>query len=521
MTTKEKNNYKDRAFDFGKTKISNRLERDLSEEIYSDYITKGVFDHRKYLEIKRECYFSAIESVETYPLIKLIALKQYLKDLTLSTDNKGVLLSLKTYSRHINHLMNINMLGAFHIEKGMYKRVMSYGYLHHNKVGRIYASITSLPSFPREIRSLLFQDYYINVDLVNAHFSILHNFAEKNFLSSDTLKQYLTDRQKILEYLCMELKLKDIGNAKKQITQLINLKNYKGSNVFLKKLFEEISLIREKIYESFFLERPDFGLECLNSEKFQAKTLEEKKVTLQVIYCQTRESEILLELRDFLVEKIKRKEQSWLEDTDMVEKKNGLECIPFNGGAYIKFEDNKIQESIPSLISEFNDKLPLYINFMIKEIKFDSVRLDERIFKRYVNICEFLAGIEQGVYNTLIKKLEVPPLILDRALVLDIKKGHDDNLITVANLKKAEAKKKKSEEKKKKARNETIKEKQPLTETEKQALTEKISSMVYLTFDERTKLEKAADLFRYNIYSKLLPHSETLEELKNLLEKRS
>jgi hypothetical protein len=253
------------------------IEKFFSDEMYSDSLTNSTFDYEKYLQNKKNKYFHALDILETCNIHRLIALREYLEDLQRSTSEPDLLSSLKDYSKKINHIMNIKTAKVSDTQKNMYRRIMSYGFLYPNNVGRLYTPIASLASLPKEIRSLLFKDYYINVDLVNSHVSILYHFAESNSLNNESLKKFLINHQELMEHLYAQLKLKNLAEAKKMVLQVVNFKHYSGKSPFLKEFFEDILIIREKIYDSFPLEKPLLMKHFMKDKAYQAKSLEEKK----------------------------------------------------------------------------------------------------------------------------------------------------------------------------------------------------------------------------------------------------
>jgi hypothetical protein len=123
------------------------------------------------------------------------------------------------------------------------------------------------------------------------------------------------------------------------------------------------------------------------------KSLDKKKVSAQAFFCQTRESEILLDLYVYLKDKEDRSDP-YLP----------LIFVPFFHGAYIKYGSPVNQANLASLLLEFN-KLNKFRTFKIKTIEPNKSLLDEKIFSRYAVVTAYMNKLTHKKRVCLMKAL--------------------------------------------------------------------------------------------------------------------
>jgi hypothetical protein len=74
-------------------------------------------------------------------------------------------------------------------------------------VGRLYSS-TSIQGFSREIRDYIFKNEYMNFDMVNAHPTILNNYAiDKKLALNGSLAEYIENRDVFINNVSSEFQL--------------------------------------------------------------------------------------------------------------------------------------------------------------------------------------------------------------------------------------------------------------------------------------------------------------------------
>jgi len=68
-------------------------------------------------------------------------------------------------------------------------------------IGRLFAQSVSLQNLPREFRGVIGTNYY-DIDMVNAHPSILYQYCKLNDIKCDNLEYYVNNRDEIIKNLC-------------------------------------------------------------------------------------------------------------------------------------------------------------------------------------------------------------------------------------------------------------------------------------------------------------------------------
>jgi hypothetical protein len=78
-----------------------------------------------------------------------------------------------------------------------FERDMLYGYPSNEQISRIYPEFSSMTLLTRQIRYYLFKYFYTDVDLVNAHLTILLDFAMYNNIDCPSLFLLVNNRNDI------------------------------------------------------------------------------------------------------------------------------------------------------------------------------------------------------------------------------------------------------------------------------------------------------------------------------------
>lgn len=302
-------------------------------------------------------------SIETYPISRLKSLKSYLEDLIIQLEsvpikiidseiyeivniqqyhhcdmldhikvpiNSNIMVKYKSYLDAINHILNLNSKKDIFYEKDnidysnvLISRVMAYQYNYDNHIGRLYSQRTSMQFFSREIRYYLFNDYYTDVDLTSAHPTILLGYAQRRNIRCDTLKNYVENKEDFISTISKEVSSEDglIKDTKIIILSTLNKINCNTKSNLLKKLHSDVVNIRESIWEYHFekLNEEPFLNELLKKEDFnKKKSLGKQKITVQSLYCHSKESEILINLHKFIGTELTNKVKSELKDEDLL-----------------------------------------------------------------------------------------------------------------------------------------------------------------------------------------------------------
>jgi hypothetical protein len=113
--------------------------------------------------------------------------------------------------------------------------------------GRLFADNASLQGLPREFRNALSQGLYWDIDMKNAHPTLLSQYCKKNGIRCDVLEEYIENRDAILETLCADNEM-DKSDAKTLFLSILN-GNEGGylNSEFLNKYRTEIKQIHKQI----------------------------------------------------------------------------------------------------------------------------------------------------------------------------------------------------------------------------------------------------------------------------------
>ena len=209
--------------------------------------------------------------------------------------------------------------------------------------GRRYAEGFGIQKLKKNIKVFLCSDSCYDIDMVNAHPSILLNIVKKHFpeIKHNRLEQYVTNRDEFL---------KSSGATKQQILISMNLnKPVKSSNQTFCKLDAEFKTIQKTIFDKFEskVELPD--------------VMKSHKETLK----QNKEGKYISSILNFYEDKILRKVQRNFKDK--------IHTICFDGFHL------DINEKIKKTISQLN-KMTDADGVKWAHKKFDkSVQIDEAI----------------------------------------------------------------------------------------------------------------------------------------------
>jgi len=189
---------------------------------------------------------------------------------------------------------------------------------------RVYANKgLSLSTFVREIRNALAADYYWDLDMVNAHPTILLKMCKEKSWVCDCLERYVNDRQEVLKEIDEHYQL--ILPAKQTINSLVYLggvpmlKNKDDEYDYLLKFRIEMSKIAENIKDA----NPKiFKLVSKN------KNSEREMLSSCMSYVLTTEEHKILTAMNNYLESNGRNVDILMYDGCGVRKKNGEPCFP-------------------------------------------------------------------------------------------------------------------------------------------------------------------------------------------------
>jgi hypothetical protein len=158
--------------------------------------------------------------------------------------------------------------------------------------GRLYAdSALSLQSFSKKIRNILAKDIYHDIDMVNAHPTILYQLCQRNKLETPELREYIEYRDCVLKHSSKRTILSIIyGNVKflkSPYLQRLADEMSKVCKHLANGSFSELSLILQTIENEILLKIVEFyGKERVGVLSFDGLLLYKDGKPLQLEECE-------------------------------------------------------------------------------------------------------------------------------------------------------------------------------------------------------------------------------------------
>lgn len=359
-------------------------------------------------------------TLERYPIVKLLILYDYLLDLALENPLRDGIDKLFPSNDEEN-----TFRGKIHTQLKVIERILyfpdeipttivghellminSYGYRSEHLKGRIYGHRNTMTLISRQCRYYLFKGMYFDLDLKNAHPTILLSYAHNFNLKVEVLERYVNNREDFLQ----EVTLKDgltRDEAKTVVLRCLNLISDKSVTPHLKPLHKDILSIREHMYKKNISENiTSLGEYTMTRESFKGKSYNKQKISLQSQYCATEESKSLYVLYEVCIRKglLNRNTLSNI-------KGRNLSFIPFFDGAYVNFE-NLDEDGVNQIIEDTN-KLIFPYSFVLKSVEPEWSFLKEETLYKYEKIHTFLGKLSETQYNKLLDSLGIPSFTLE------------------------------------------------------------------------------------------------------------
>lgn len=361
----------------------------------------------------------SFSTVEYYPISRLIVLFNYLSDLAIDhplsrhdklfedNDKSSTSGKIHTQLKVLEKILNLPEEVPCVVDRDTLIILNAYGYRSNHCKGRLYGQRNTMTLISRQCRYYLFKDQYFDVDLKNAHPSMLLFYAKSNGIEAPTLEEYVSNREEFLAKIVQESKLTR-DKAKTEVLRAINLLTDKYLAEQLHPLFKEILPIRGHLFNSNFRHtKTALGEYCLTRESFKKKNPNQLAVSLQSHFCTSEESKCLEVLREVCLQK------GLLDrDAKLSKDSRNLSFIPFFDGAYISFASLKRVKEVEEIIADTNELIAPY-RFEVKEIKPEWGYINEQDLKYYEKIHDFMSKLSASNIEKLLQFLEIPPFKLD------------------------------------------------------------------------------------------------------------
>jgi len=174
-----------------------------------------------------------------------------------------------------------------------------------------------LASFEKNIRACLAQKYYWDVDLVNAHPSIIQNYCKEVGLSCPVLDKFILERKEILEAIC-KINNRDRWWAKEECIKVFN-----GGVSIVHDILRDLMPEIEKIRDFVVLKYPEIKNIAYSIHKDERKA---KVTTLSLVF-QDKTRQLLECISNFMKTK-GRSLDVRIHDGGFIRKLDGEEVFP-------------------------------------------------------------------------------------------------------------------------------------------------------------------------------------------------
>ena len=270
------------------------------------------------------------------------------------------------------------------------QNIIKVNYNQKNKnIGRFFAKGSlSLQSLPRQIRHTIAKEFYYDIDIVNCHPIILYQYCKKNNIKTPKLKEYIDDRDKILNEIIENNQITK-EEAKKLILKITNGGEHNKSKcLFIRDYYDEIKEIHELICKIPENEKyVKIGKKNSDKKNGYNKNGSSVNVLLTDI-----ENNILNCMIDYLKNK-------------NIINKNVV--LVFDGLMILK---NNIKEPLEDIIKELQEyiknKIDYDMKIILKEMNEDIIIDEEDIPEREITNNEIIAMSDNEASDILLEKLK-------------------------------------------------------------------------------------------------------------------
>lgn len=369
----------------------------LSETYYKINILSD-----KILEKEEDNFSTKYISYELLPVIKSARLIKIIDFYIYENESKLTNFELAKYRKNVKILtllLSSISEGSYTFEyiKGVVylKSNSVYGYTKKYDYGRLYPKYVSINQLSREFRYYLFGNIYNDIDIVNAHPTILYNFAQEQNLHTPTLQLLVEDRDYFYEQIIKDYSY-DI-DPKKLVLISINMNKVNFTSLKLNSLVYDLRKIRESLYNLYENDenyRSAIDFRCDNNT-----TTDMKISKIQSLFCFNKETEHIMSFINFYKNKIP------------FELKEVNSFVPFFDGLYIfsnslvrlntsNMHIEKIKVDLDNIMKEYNETNK--IKFVKKNIQpiYKLISLED--FNR---IESAICGIENMSYDEIKKEI--------------------------------------------------------------------------------------------------------------------
>lgn len=362
---------------------------------------------------------NSFTTLEYYNIRKLLVLYAYLSDLAIdnpltasdellkASEKSTISGSVHTQLRLLERILNLPDNVPINVDGYKLVVVNAYGYRSYHCEGRIYGHINTMTLLSRQCRYYLFNDIYFDLDLVNAHPTILFSYAKENNIEAKILERYVFDREGFLQEVVSKDKITR-SEAKIAILRCLNLVSDVSLPATLKPLHSNILPIRNHLYQTNISQKvTNLGDYTMSRESFKGKSLERQKISLQAQYCASEESRCLEVLYEVCLHKGNLDRNVALNKT-----MRNISFIPFFDGAYIYFNNLSKKSEVQQILDDTNELISPN-SFELKDMKPEWSYIIEGDLKIYEIIESHIGSLSDSDFSKLLSYINIEPFSLD------------------------------------------------------------------------------------------------------------
>jgi len=267
--------------------------------------------------------------------------------------------------------------------------------------GRYYADKSiSAQGMMREVRHVIYDDYYIDLDIVNAHPVFLKWLCNNNNIKCDLLTKYIDDRENIIKDIISRNENIDREIVKNTFLSIINggcgkLQKLK-KNKFLDDFKKELTNIHNEICDKF---KTIYSLNIKIKQKQKKDLWNIKASTVNKMLCFI-ENQCLMIIHSYFNENY---------DKDMIEKS----ILCFDGIMLPKFLQNDINKDIKKLERIFEDN-GLILKLKVKDMEPCNISLVMDYDPNMIYVFEKIEDNEVNILEDEIKEDEIKEEIIQK-----------------------------------------------------------------------------------------------------------
>lgn len=271
------------------------------------------------------------------------------------------------------------------------QNIIKVNYNQKNKnIGRFFAKGSlSLQSLPRQIRHTIAKEFYYDIDIVNSQPSILFQYCKKNNIKTPKLKEYIDNRDKILNEIIEKNQITK-EEAKILILKITNGGDYNKESecLFLHNYHHEIKNIHELICKIPENEKY-VKIGKKNSDKKNGYNKNGSSVNVLL-------TDIENNILNCMIDCLKTKN---------IINKNVV--LVFDGLMILKDDVKQPLEDIIKELQEYiKNKIDYDMKIILKEMNEDIIIKEEDIIEREITNNEIIAMSDNEASDILLEKLK-------------------------------------------------------------------------------------------------------------------